>query len=324
MNAPVVEQASLFASTHAGVAPLKLCILSRNPALYSTRRLKEAAEVRGHEVTVVDYLRCYVDITAQSPKVMYAGRALESFDAVLPRVASSQDAGYGAAIVRQFEMMQTWCMNASQAIARSGDKLRSLQLLSRKNVDLPRTGFAHALMDKDSLVDLVGGPPLVIKLLQGSQGAGVVLAPTRKAAEAVISAFQQLNANFMLQEFIAEADGHDIRAFVVGGKVVAAMERSAPPGDFRSNLHRGGTAKKARLSKQERAVAVAAAKAMNLNVAGVDLIRAKRGPLVLEVNSSPGLEGIEAATGVDVAARIIEYVERQTHPETRKDKRLDA
>lgn len=299
---------------------MKICILSRNPTLYSTRRLKEACEKRAHAVTVVDYLRCYVDITARSPKVMYVEGALETFDAIIPRIASGNEAGYGAAIVRQFEMMGTYCVNASQAVVRSGDKLRSMQLLSRKNVDLPKTGFAHATLDKDALIDLVGGPPLVIKLLQGSQGAGVVLAPTRKAAEAVISAFQQLNANFLLQEFIAEADGHDIRAFVVGNRVVAAMERTAPPGDFRSNLHRGGTARGIELSRKEVSVALAAAKAMNLNVAGVDLIRAKRGPLVLEVNSSPGLEGIETATGVDVADEIIRYIEmavyehRQTDP----------
>ncbi|MCC7510479.1 MAG: 30S ribosomal protein S6--L-glutamate ligase [Planctomycetes bacterium] len=290
---------------------MKICLLSRNPTLYSTRRLKEACEKRRHRVTVVDYLRCYVDITARSPKVMYVGRALEKFDAVIPRIASGNEAGYGAAIVRQFEMMGIYCVNASQAVVRSGDKLRSMQLLSRKNVDLPKTGFAHATMDKDSLIDLVGGPPLVIKLLQGSQGAGVVLAPTRKAAEAVISAFQQLNANFLLQEFIAEADGHDIRAFVVGNRVVAAMERTAPPGDFRSNLHRGGTGKVVALSRKETAISLAAAKAMNLNVAGVDLIRAKRGPLVLEVNSSPGLEGIETATGVDVADEIIKFIEQE-------------
>jgi ribosomal protein S6--L-glutamate ligase len=306
---------------------MKICILSRNPTLYSTRRLKEAAERRDHDVSIIDFQRCYVNITARSPKVMYGGDALERFDAIIPRVASGPDAAYGAAIVRQFEMLGSYCTNASQAIVRSGDKLRSLQLLSRKNVDLPKTGFAHATMDKDALMDLVGGPPLVIKLLQGSQGAGVVLAPTRKAAEAVISAFQQLNANFLIQEFIAEADGHDIRAFVVGGKVVAAMERSAPPGDFRSNLHRGGTATGVKLSRREQNIAIAAAKAMNLNVAGVDLIRARRGPLVLEVNSSPGLEGIEAATEVDVAEKIIEFIEEHAAAATKvnpKRKKVDA
>ncbi|MCA8911015.1 MAG: 30S ribosomal protein S6--L-glutamate ligase [Planctomycetes bacterium] len=306
---------------------MRICILSRNAALYSTQRLKQAAEDRGHTVNIVDYLRCYVDITARSPKVMYAGKALQKFDAIIPRVASSGEAAYGAAIVRQFEMMGSYSMNASQAIVRSGDKLRSLQLLSRKNVDLPKTGFAHNLLGKDDVIKLVGGPPLVIKLLQGSQGAGVVLAPTQKAAEAVISAFQQLHANFLVQEFVAEAEGHDIRAFVVGGKVVAAMERSAPPGDFRSNLHRGGSAKKIKLSKHEREVAKAAAKAMNLNIAGVDLIRAKRGPLVLEVNSSPGLEGIENATKVDVAEKIIEFVEKKVAESEAQDplrKKVDA
>ncbi|MCA8915306.1 MAG: 30S ribosomal protein S6--L-glutamate ligase [Planctomycetes bacterium] len=306
---------------------MRICILSRNPTLYSTRRFKEAAEARGHKIMIVDYLRCYVDITAHSPKVMHAGRALGKFDAIIPRVASSADAAYGAAIVRQFEMIGAFSLNASQAIVRSGDKLRSLQLLSRKNVDLPKTGFAHNLLGKDDVIKLVGGTPLVIKLLQGSQGAGVVLAETPKAAEAVISAFQQLNANFLVQEFIREADGRDIRAFVVGGKVVAAMERSAPPGDFRSNLHRGGTAKKLRITKTEREVAIAAAKAMNLNVAGVDLIRAKRGPLVLEVNSSPGLEGIENATGVDVAEQIITFIEKkvtENEAQNPQRKKVDA
>lgn len=306
---------------------MRICILSRNPTLYSTRRLRDAALARGHKLMVVDYLRCYVDITARSPKVMYTGAALQKFDAIIPRVASSAEAAYGAAIVRQFEMIGSYSLNASQAIVRSGDKLRSLQLLSRQNVDLPRTSFAHATLSKDDLIDLVGPPPLVIKLLQGSQGAGVVLAPTRKAAEAVISAFQQLNANFLVQEFIAEAEGRDIRAFVVGGKVVAAMERSAPPGDFRSNLHRGGTAKAIKLTKREERVAISAAKAMNLNVAGVDLIRAKRGPLVLEVNSSPGLEGIETATKVDVAEQIIEYIEKKVTESEAQDpqrKKVDA
>ena len=306
---------------------MKICILSRNPTLYSTKRFKQAAEDKGHTAVVIDYLRCYVDITARSPKVMYGGKALTKFDAIIPRVASSGESAYGAAIVRQFEMMGSYSMNASQAIVRSGDKLRSLQLLSRKNVDLPKTGFAHNLLSKDDVMKIVGGPPLVIKLLQGSQGAGVVLAPTQKAAEAVISAFQQLNANYLVQEFIAEADGRDIRAFVVGGKVVAAMERSAPPGDFRSNLHRGGTAKKLKLTKRERQVAIDAAKAMNLNVAGVDLIRAKRGPLVLEVNSSPGLEGIENTTGVKVADKIIDFIEKKVAESETKDpkrKKVDA
>jgi ribosomal protein S6--L-glutamate ligase len=312
---------------------MRICILSRNRSLYSTKRLIEAAEDKsrnngqGHKVSVVDYLRCYVDITARSPKVMYAGKALQKFDAIIPRVASSGESAYGAAIVRQFEMIGSYSMNASQAIVRSGDKLRSLQLLSRKNVDLPKTGFAHATLGKDDVIKLVGGTPLVIKLLQGSQGAGVVLAPTIKAAEAVISAFQQLHANFLVQEFIGEADGHDIRAFVVGGKVVASMERSAPPGDFRSNLHRGGEANKIKLTKQEREVAKAAAKAMNLNVAGVDIIRAKRGPLVLEVNSSPGLEGIENTTKVDVAGKIIDFIEKKVAESETKDpnrKKVDA
>lgn len=283
-------------------------ILSRNAQLYSTRRLKEAAVARGHKVEVVDYLRCFMNITAHRPEVMYRGHALH-FDAIVPRIGASHTF-YGAAVVRQFEMVGVFSANESQAITRARDKLRCLQLLARRGIGLPVTGFAHSPKDIDGLIELVGGAPLVIKLLEGTQGIGVVLAETKKAAESVIMAFKQLDANILVQEFIKEAGGSDIRAFVVGGKVIAAMKRQGPPGDFRSNLHRGGTATKIRLTPEERSTAVRAAKTMGLDVAGVDLIRSNHGPVVLEVNSSPGLEGIEAATGVDVAGLIVEFIER--------------
>ncbi len=305
---------------------MKIVVLSKNSKLYSTKRLVEAGNARGHDISVQNYTKCYIDITAKRPRIMYRDEPIKGVKAVIPRIASSGESSFGCAIVRQFEMAHVYCANASQAIARAGDKLRSLQLLSRKDVDLPVTGFANSTVATDSLIDMVGGPPLVIKLLQGSQGAGVVLAPSRKAAEAVISAFQQLKANFLVQEFVKEADGKDIRAFVVGGKVVAAMERSAPEGDFRSNLHRGGSANKVHLKKSEREMAIKAAQAMRLNIAGVDLIRSSRGPLVLEVNASPGLEGIENTTGVDVAGKIIEFTEKevQSAAKRKRDRRPDA
>lgn len=286
---------------------MKIGILSRNPKLFSTIRLKEAARQRGHEVEVVDYLRCYMNITAHKPGVIYRAHALD-FDAVIPRIGATHTF-YGTAVVRQFEMMGVFPANESQAIIRSRDKLRSLQLLSREGVGLPVTGFAHSTKDVDGLIDMVGGAPLVIKLLEGTQGIGIVLAETRQAAESVIAAFRQLNANFLVQEYLKEAGGADVRAFVVGGKVVAAMKRQGPPGEFRSNLHRGGKAEKIRLTPEERATALRATKTMGLNVAGVDLIRSNHGPVVLEVNSSPGLEGIETSTGVDVAGKIVEFLE---------------
>jgi len=287
---------------------MKIGILSRDPSLYSTRRLKEAALARGHEVEIVDYLRCYMNITSRKPTIIFKGRHLH-FDAVIPRIGATHTF-YGTAVVRQFEMMEVFPANESQAITRSRDKLRSLQLLARAGIGLPVTGFAHSTKDIDGLIDSVGGAPLIIKLLEGTQGIGVVLAETSKAAESVISAFRQLDANILVQEFIKEAGGSDVRAFVVGGRVVAAMLRQAPPGEFRSNLHRGGYAEKVRLSPEERSVAVRAAKTMGLNVAGVDMIRSNHGPLALEINSSPGLEGIEAASKIDVADRIIEFLEK--------------
>jgi ribosomal protein S6--L-glutamate ligase len=298
---------------------MKIAILSRRPSLYSTRRLKEAGQTRGHEVRVVDYLRCYMDITSHKPQVLYQGEPLVGYDAIIPRIGASHTF-YGTAVVRQFEMMGVYSANESQAISRSRDKLRSLQLLARKGIGLPVTGFAHSTKDIAGLVNIVGGAPLVIKLLEGTQGIGVILAETRKAAEAVIEAFRGLNANILVQEYLKEAGGADVRCLVVGNRVVAAMKRQAPPGEFRSNLHRGGTAAKIKLTPEERSTATRAAKAMGLNVAGVDLIRSNHGPVVLEVNSSPGLEGIEAASGVAVAAEIVEFLEKNASPGNTRDR----
>lgn len=289
---------------------LKIAILSRDAGLYSTSRLVEAAENRGHEVHVIDYLRCYMNIATHNPQVMYQGHALEGFDAIVPRIGAPYTF-YGTAVVRQFEMARAFCANESQAIARSRDKLRCLQLLARKGIGIPVTAAADSTRDVQGLLKIVGGAPMVIKLVEGTQGIGVVLAETEKAAESVIQAFRGLEANILVQEFIAEAKGSDLRCFVVGGKVVAAMKRTGPPGEFRSNLHRGGSAEKVKLAPEERLTAIRAAKTMGLNICGVDLLRSNHGPVVMEVNSSPGLEGIEGATGVDVATRIVEWIERK-------------
>jgi ribosomal protein S6--L-glutamate ligase len=288
---------------------MKIAVLSRRPSLYSTRRLIEAGRERDHEMHVINYLRCYMDITSHKPKVLFKGEPVEGFDAVIPRIGAS-NAFYGASVVRQFEMMDVFSANESQGVSRAHDKLRQLQLLARAGIGLPVTGFAHDLEDIDGIIDSVGGAPVVVKLLQGTQGKGVVLAETRKAAESVIGAFRELDANILVQEFIKESRGSDIRAFVVGKRVVAAMQRTAAKGEFRSNIHRGGSAERAKLTPEERSTAVRAAKHMGLAVAGVDLMRSNHGPVVLEVNSSPGLEGIEAATGVDVAGKIIEFLEK--------------
>lgn len=296
---------------------MKIGILSRNAKLYSTRRLVEACEQRGHEVQVIDTLKCYMDITSSSPAVWYHGEKLEGFDAIIPRIGASVTQ-YGLSVIRQFEMMGAYTLTESIALGRSRDKLRSLQLLSRKGVGMPKTGFAHSVDNTKELIDLVGGAPLVIKLTEGTQGKGVVLAETRKAAESVIDAFRELEADILVQEFIKEAGGSDVRCLVIGKKVVAAMERTAAEGEFRSNLHRGGTAHLTRLSPAERATAVKAAQCMGLNVAGVDLLRSNRGPLVMEVNSSPGLEGIENATKKDVATLIIEFIEQNAKPNSTK------
>ncbi len=292
---------------------MKIAILSRVETLYSTKRLKEAGEARGHQVDIIDTLHCYMDITRSRPAVRYKGQKLPYYDAVIPRIGASITF-YGTAVVRQFEMMGTFCVNESVAISRSRDKLRSLQLLSRKDIGLPRTGFANKPDDIPDLIKNVGGAPLVVKLLEGTQGIGVVLADTNKSAEAIIEAFMGLKANILVQEFIKEAGGADIRCFVIGSKVVAAMRRQGAEGEFRSNLHRGGSAEVVRLSKDERATAVNAARAMGLNVCGVDILQSKNGAVVLEVNSSPGLEGIETSTGKDVAGLIYEFIETNAKP----------
>ncbi len=288
---------------------MKIAILSRNKKLYSTRRLVEAGQQRGHEVRVFDPLKCYMDIASHRPSVHYKGEELEGYDAIIPRIGASITF-YGAAVLRQFEMMGAYPLNESVAITRSRDKLRSLQILARAGIGLPLTGFAHSTDDTQALIELVNGAPLVVKLLESTQGQGVVLAPTRKAAESLIDAFRQLDANFLVQEFIKEAGGADIRCLVVGDKVVAAMQRQAKEGEFRSNLHRGGTASLVKLTPEERSTAVRAAGKMGLNVSGVDLLRSNHGTVVLEVNSSPGLEGIEKATGKDVAAMIFQFIEK--------------
>lgn len=287
---------------------MKIAILSRNPRLYSTRRLVESAKARGHQVQVLDVLRCYMNIASHRPGIHYKGEDLRGFDAVIPRIGASVTF-YGTAVLRQFEMMGVYPLNESVAIARARDKLRALQLLSRKGIGMPITGIASKPDDIRDLIDMVGKPPLVIKLLQGTQGMGVVLAETRNAAESVLESFFGLKESVLVQEYIKEADGSDIRCFVIGGKVVAAMKRQAKEGEFRANLHRGGTASVIRITPEERSTAVRAAKTMGLNVAGVDLLRSNHGPVVMEVNSSPGLEGIEQTTGKDLAAMIIQFVE---------------
>ncbi|MBL7016619.1 MAG: 30S ribosomal protein S6--L-glutamate ligase [Kiritimatiellales bacterium] len=288
---------------------MKIALLSRNQKLYSSRRLVEAAKERGHEIQVIDVLRAYMNIASHKPTIHYKGEPIEDVDAVIPRIGASVTF-YGAAVLRQFEMMGVYPLNESVAITRSRDKLRSLQLLSRKGIGLPVTGFASKPDDIKDVIKMVGGAPLVVKLLEGTQGIGVVLAETQKAAESVIEAFMGLKANILVQEYIKEAGGADIRCFVIGGKVVASMERKAAPGEFRSNLHRGGSSSLIRITPEERSTAVRAAKIMGLNVAGVDLLRSNHGPVVMEVNSSPGLEGIEAATGKDIAGQIIDYIEK--------------
>ena len=296
---------------------MKIAILSTNRNLYSTRRLIEAGEARGHEMPVYNHKRCYMNIMSSNPEIHYNGDAICGVDAIIPRIGASVSF-YGTAVVRQFEVMGVYSVNESVAIGRSRDKLRASQLLSRKGIGLPKTGFASAPGDTEDLLNLVGGAPVVIKLLEGTQGVGVVLAETRKAAESVVEAFRGLKANFIVQEFIKEAGGADLRCFVIGDKVVASMIRQGKEGEFRSNLHRGGTAKLVKITPEERRTAVRSAKAMGLNVAGVDLLRAARGPVVMEVNSSPGLEGIEKATGKDVADMIIQFIEKNArHGRTR-------
>jgi ribosomal protein S6--L-glutamate ligase len=288
---------------------MRIAVLSRNSQLYSTRRLIEAAEKKGHEAMVVDHLKCTIDIEKKQPKIFYNGAYLEGIDAVIPRIGASVTF-YGTAVVRQFEMMKVFTAIESQALVRSRDKLRSLQVLSRAGVGLPRTVFTNYTKDVDHVIESVGGAPLVLKLLEGTQGLGVVLAETRNAATSVIEAFNGLKARVIAQQFIKESKGSDIRAFVVDGQVVGAMKRQAKKGEFRSNLHRGGSASVIELTDEEDRTALKAAKAMGLGIAGVDMLQSDSGPLVLEVNSSPGLEGIEKATGKDIAREIIRYIER--------------
>ncbi len=287
---------------------MKIAILSRNANLYSTRRLAEAAEKRGHKVQVLDHLKCDIIIEQNNPLIYYKGEKITDIDAIIPRVGASVTF-YGSAVVRQFEMMNVFTTTNSQAIVRSRDKLRSLQLLARAGVGLPKTAFTNYSKEEKNLVEVVGGAPLVIKLLEGTQGLGVVLAETKKAAQSVIEAFHNLKARVIVQEFIKEAKAADIRAFVVNGEVVGAMKRQGKEGEFRSNLHRGGSATVVKLSRAEKSAALKATEAMGLHIAGVDMLQSSRGPLILEVNSSPGLEGIEKATDIDVADRIIEFVE---------------
>ena len=287
---------------------MNIAILSRNKNLYSTNRLFNAGTKRGHRIDVIDYLRCYINIGENQTAIYYDGKKLGRYDAVLPRIGASQTS-YGTAIVRQFEMIGDFVINKSDAIKSSRDKLRSLQVLAKHGIDMPITGYASHTMDIHDVIEKVGKTPLIMKLLQGTQGNGMVLAETMKAAESVMNAFKQVDADILIQEFIKESSGVDIRAIVVGKKVVAAMQRVAPEGEFRSNVHRGAATKHINLTPEEEEIAIKSTKVLGLSVAGVDLMRSKRGPLVLEVNSSPGLQGIELLTGADVAGEIISYIE---------------
>lgn len=287
---------------------MKIAILSRRQDLYSTQRLVAAATERGYQADVIDTLRCYMNITSVQPTIHYKGASLDHYDAVIPRIGASITF-YGTAVVRQLEMMGVFCVNDSVAINRARDKLRCLQILSKKGIGLPSTGFAHSLDEIKDLINMVGGPPLVIKFLEGTQGIGVILVETAKAARSVLEAFMGLKVNIMVQEYIKEANGADIRCFVVGNEVVASMKRQAgSPEEFRSNLHRGGTAMAVDITEEERTMAIRAANIIGLNIAGVDIVRSHRGPLIMEVNASPGLEGIEKTTGIDVAGKTIEFI----------------
>ncbi len=301
---------------------MKIAILSRSPYLYSTNRLVEAGKKRGHQVEIIDHLRCYMNITSHRPTVHYKGKVLKDIDAIIPRIGASVTF-YGTAVVRQFEMMSVYTVNPSDAIIRSRDKLRSLQLLSKEGIGLPVTAFAHSPDDTKDLIDIVGGPPLIVKLLESTQGKGVVISETTKAAESTIEAFRGLNAYFLVQEFVKEAGGSDIRCFVVGDRVVASIMRTGAEGEFRSNLHKGGTAQPIKITPEERSAAVRASKIMGLGISGVDILRANHGPVIMEVNSTPGLEGIEKATSKDIAKKIIEFIEKQVeiHKNKKKNKK---
>lgn len=298
---------------------MKIALLSRAPNAYSTKRLIEAAEKHQHEVQLIHHNQCYMQIDRNKPSIFYQGKLLPAFDAVIPRIGASSTF-YGCSVLRQFEASGTYVLNSSLAITRSRDKLRALQLLTRKGLGLPTTVFSHSSHDIKSLIDLAGGTPIIVKLLQGTQGVGVVLIEKRREAESIIEAFYQLKASFLIQEYIQEAQGADIRCFVVGDHVVAAMKRQAKAGEFRSNIHQGGSAQQVEITEEERHTAIQAAKVMGLHVAGVDMLRSSRGPLIMEVNSSPGLEGIEKTTGLDIANQIIKYIEEHagsTSPKVR-------
>ena len=289
---------------------MNIFILSRNKNLYSTSRLVEAGNDLGHNVRVVDYMRCYMSIASRKPTIYYGGESLGKVDAVIPRIGAS-NTFYGTAVVKQFEMMNSYCVNTSDAIANSRDKLRSLQILGEAGINMPITGFVSHTKDIEGVIESVGSTPLIMKLLQGTQGQGIVLAETRKAAESVMSAFRQIDADIIVQEFIKESAGQDVRAFVVGDKVVASMKRIAPEGEFRSNVHRGGTMERIQLTEEEEVLAVNASRILGLSIAGVDLMRSNRGPLILEVNSSPGLQGIEACSRIGVAEKIITFIQNK-------------
>lgn len=300
---------------------MRIAVLSRNKSLYSTKRLLEAIRQRGHEALLINHTKCYMVMDHDTADVFVGDHCIKNIDAIIPRIGASVTA-YGAAVIRQFEMQKVFTTCGSLALIRSRDKLRSLQILTKAGVGIPRTAFAKYPSDIDYLIKQVGGPPLIIKLLEGTQGLGVVLAETKAAARSVLEAFYGLNAEILVQEFIKESKGSDIRAFVVGGKVVAAMKRQSASGDFRSNLHRGGKSEPVKLSRKEKETAIKAAKALGLQIAGVDMLRSERGPLVIEVNSSPGLEGIEKTTGVDVAGKIVQYIEESSQ-NNRDPKKMD-
>jgi len=285
---------------------MKIAILSQNDALYSTQRLKKAGEAQGHQIEVINYLSCLANITSHNPHIFYKGKILEKFDAIIPRIGGIKSF-YGAAIVRQFELMGTFTPNNSQAIALSRNKLSSLQTLAREGINIPKTGFVNDAQDIDSLIDSLGGTPLIIKILEGSQGIGVILAENQQSAKSIIEAFQSSNINILIQEYIEEAKGADLRCFIIDNQIVASMQRQSPQAEFRSNLHRGGKAIEMKLTAQERAIALKSAKILGLKLAGVDLLRSQHGPLVVEVNSSPGLKGIETTSGINIADKIIQF-----------------
>jgi ribosomal protein S6--L-glutamate ligase len=301
---------TLYGNFQEAKKGLRIGLLASNPQLYSNKRIMEAGEIRGHEMFFLNIKECYMKLDATNPEIHYrGGKVLDNFDAIIPRIRPSITF-YGCALTRQFEALKVFCLNSASAITQSRDKLYSLQLLLNHGIDIPTTGFANSPLDTDDLIKMVGGSPLIVKLLEGTQGKGVVLAETKKAAESVINAFKSLNANILVQEFIKEANGKDLRLFVVDGKVVATIQRAALPGEFRANIHLGGSASVIKPTPEEKRIAIKAAKAMDLKVAGVDIIRSSKGPLLLEVNSSPGLEGIEGATHKDIAGEIIQAIEK--------------